>query len=95
MVIPLGQRYQQSLVLLKKINGKLEAEPLQPTFFVPMTGRAERSRIRKNDDGVPRLLNGSFELTDDEDQLLAWYYVRQADIVSDEEARLYVFDVRG
>jgi protein-L-isoaspartate(D-aspartate) O-methyltransferase len=86
MVVPLGERYQQTLVLLKKINGKLKAEPLQPTFFVPMTGRAERSRVRKNDDGVPRLLNESFELTDDEDQLLAWYYVRQAEIVSDEES---------
>ena len=86
MVVPLGERYQQSLVLLKKVNGQLEAEPLQPTFFVPMTGRAEETRIRKNDDGVPRLLNASFEDTDDEDQLLGWYYVRQAKIVSDQEA---------
>lgn len=86
MVVPLGERYQQSLVLLKKVNGQLEAEPLQPTFFVPMTGRAEETRVRKNDDGVPRLLNASFEDTDDEDQLLGWYYVRQAKIVSDQEA---------
>ena len=86
MVVPLGQRYQQTLVLLKKVNGKMEAEPLQPTFFVPMTGRAEQSRVRKNDDGIPRLLNESFELTDDEEQPLGWYYVRQAKIVSGQEA---------
>lgn len=86
MVVPLGERYQQTLVLLKKVNGKLEAEPLQPTFFVPMTGRAEESRVRQNDDGVPRLLNASFEDTDEEDQLLGWYYVRQATIISDQEA---------
>ena len=86
MVVPLGERYQQTLVLLKKVNGKLESEPLQPTFFVPMTGRAEDTRVRQNEDGVPRLLNASFEDTDDEDQLLGWYYVRQAKIVSDQEA---------
>lgn len=86
MVVPLGERYQQTLVLLTKVNGKLQAEPLQPTFFVPMTGRAEESRVRKNDDGVPRLLNESFELIDDEDQLLGWYYVRQAKIVTDQDA---------
>ncbi|MEX0819970.1 MAG: protein-L-isoaspartate O-methyltransferase, partial [Pirellulaceae bacterium] len=86
MVVPLGERYQQTLVLLKKVNGKLEAEPLQPTFFVPMTGRAEQLRVHTSDDGVPELLNASFEVTDDEDQLLGWYYVRQAKIVSDEEA---------
>jgi protein-L-isoaspartate(D-aspartate) O-methyltransferase len=86
MVVPLGERYQQSLVLLKKVNGKLESEPLQPTFFVPMTGRAEDTRVRQNDDGVPRLLNASFEDTDDDGQLLGWYYVRQAKVVSDQEA---------
>ncbi len=86
MVVPLGERYQQTLVLLTKVNGKLEAEPLQPTFFVPMTGRAEESRVRKNNEDIPQLLNTSFELTDEEDQLLAWYYVRQGRIVSDQEA---------
>jgi protein-L-isoaspartate(D-aspartate) O-methyltransferase len=86
MVVPLGERYQQSLVLLKKVNGKLESEPLQPTFFVPMTGRAEDTRVRQNDDGVPRLLNASFEDTGDDGQLLGWYYVRQAKVVSDQEA---------
>ncbi len=86
MVVPLGERYQQTLVLFKKVNGKLEAEPLQPTFFVPMTGRAEQLRLRKDDRGIPELLNAGFETTDDEGQLLGWYYVRQAEIVSDESA---------
>jgi protein-L-isoaspartate(D-aspartate) O-methyltransferase len=86
MVIPVGQRYQQTLMLFKKVNGKLEAEPLQPTFFVPMTGRAEQLRSKKNDDRVPQLLNGDFEVTDDDDQLLAWYYVRQAEITRTSEA---------
>jgi len=86
MVIPLGERYQQTLMLLKKVNGKLEAEPLQPTFFVPMTGRAEQLRTRKDDSGIPQLLNASFETTNPDDELLGWYYVRQAEVVSDEPA---------
>ncbi len=86
MVIPVGERFQQTLVLYTKVNGKLQAEPLEPTFFVPMTGRAEELRARKNDDGIPRLLNGSFELTDDEGALLGWYYVRQAEIQAEYEA---------
>ena len=44
MVIPCGERYQQTLYLLKKIKGKLAAEPLQPVLFVPMTGKAEAQR---------------------------------------------------
>ena len=44
MVIPMGERYQQTLYLLKKINGKLETEALKPTLFVPMTGKAESQR---------------------------------------------------
>ena len=44
MVIPMGERYQQSLYLLKKTSGKLETEALKPTLFVPMTGKAESQR---------------------------------------------------
>ncbi len=44
MVIPVGQRYQQSLYLFRKTNGKLTSETLEATFFVPMTGEAERRR---------------------------------------------------
>ncbi len=85
MVIPVGERFQQTMMLFKKVNGKLLAEPLEPTFFVPMTGRAEALRVKKNDDGIPRLLNHSFEATDDEGALLGWYYVRQANVMSDYE----------
>ncbi len=44
MVIPMGERYQQTLYLLKKTEGKLETEALKPTLFVPMTGKAESQR---------------------------------------------------
>ena len=41
MVIPCGERYQQTLYLLKKTDGKPGGEALQPMLFVPMTGKAE------------------------------------------------------
>ncbi|MCA9108013.1 MAG: protein-L-isoaspartate(D-aspartate) O-methyltransferase, partial [Planctomycetales bacterium] len=37
MIIPVGERYQQSLYLFRKVNGQLESEALRPTLFVPMT----------------------------------------------------------
>ena len=51
LVVPLGQRYQQTLYLFKKVKGVLQAEPLQPTFFVPMMGRAEEERAVPADAG--------------------------------------------
>ncbi|MFV1967603.1 MAG: protein-L-isoaspartate(D-aspartate) O-methyltransferase [Pirellulaceae bacterium] len=84
MVIPLGERYQQALYLLRKVKGRLEPEMLEPTFFVPMTGRAEDLRRVKDDSGVPRLVNADFEFTDDQDQLLGWYYVRQAEVAKED-----------
>jgi protein-L-isoaspartate(D-aspartate) O-methyltransferase len=84
MVIPLGERYQQALYLLEKVDGQLRPEMLEPTFFVPMTGRAEQLRRVKDDTGVPRLMNGDFEFTSDQEQLLGWYYVRQAEVVNDD-----------
>ncbi len=47
MVIPVGERYQQTLYLLKKTNGKLASESLLPTLFVPMTGAAEDKRAEE------------------------------------------------
>ena len=82
MLIPLGGRYQQSLCLVTKQAGKLERRVLESTFFVPMTGRAEEVRSVKEDDGVPVLANGSFELLTDEQTPANWYYLRQAEIVS-------------
>ncbi|MGH7195001.1 MAG: protein-L-isoaspartate(D-aspartate) O-methyltransferase, partial [Candidatus Saccharimonadales bacterium] len=49
MLIPLGERYQQTLYMLKKIDGKLQREELLPIIFVPMTGTAEDERVVKPD----------------------------------------------
>jgi len=66
LLIPLGDRYQQSLCMVTKRAGKLERQVLESTFFVPMTGHAEEMRNVKQDDGVPVLANGSFEVLTDE-----------------------------
>jgi len=78
-VVPLGQRYQQTLYLFKKVKGVLQAEPLQPTFFVPMMGRAEEERAVPADAGEPVLVNGDFQNAPD-GQPAGWYYVRQAKV---------------
>jgi N-acyl-D-amino-acid deacylase len=77
MIIPVGERYQQSFYLVKKSGGKLEKERLLGTFFVPMTGEAERQR-RDNPDGTsPTIANGGFEQgTDSEGGPEFWYYQR-------------------
>ena len=82
LLIPLGNRYQQSLCLVTKREGKLERRVLESTFFVPMTGRAEEVRSVKQDDGVPVLANGSFEELTGEQAPADWFYLRQAEIVS-------------
>ena len=77
MVIPVGERYQQVLNLLKKENGKMVQTALRPTLFVPMTGKAETEREIKPDDSNPVLLNPSFEEgLDDEGFVKGWYYDR-------------------
>jgi protein-L-isoaspartate(D-aspartate) O-methyltransferase len=93
MIIPVGERYQQTLYLLTKKDGKLEQTALQPTLFVPMTGQAEATRKRKPDAANPSLINGHFEQAwsqgNDADQaggdhkpvpidtVAGWYYGRQ------------------
>ena len=47
MIVPVGQRYQQTLYLFKKTKGKLVSEALLPTLFVPMTGAAEARAPRQ------------------------------------------------
>jgi protein-L-isoaspartate(D-aspartate) O-methyltransferase len=43
LLIPLGDRYNQSLFIYTKKDGKLDAgKKLKPTLFVPMTGQAQR-----------------------------------------------------
>lgn len=78
MVIPVGERYQQTLYLYRKRGEKLEAEALLPTLFVPMTGKAEDSRAVKPEPGNPKVANGGFE----EEAFRSgaqpgWYYERQ------------------
>jgi protein-L-isoaspartate(D-aspartate) O-methyltransferase len=80
LVVPLGQRYQQTLYLYKKVDGALQAEPLQPTFFVPMMGQAEGERVAQPEAGEPLLVNGDFKDVASTDQPAGWYYVRQGKV---------------
>ncbi len=87
MVIPVGERYQQTLYLLRKKDGKLESEALRPTLFVPMTGRAEEGRTVKPDPLNPRVVNGGFEEEPDEKGFVpGWYYQRQLEWEMDDLA---------
>lgn len=84
MVIPVGERYHQNLVLMRKRDGKLEEEQLQGTFFVPMTGAAEERRELLPDDTNPELTNGSFEILQaDKVRPEGWHYLRQVKVVKD------------
>jgi protein-L-isoaspartate(D-aspartate) O-methyltransferase len=88
MVIPLGERYQQTLYLYKKTQGKQEFEALAPTLFVPMTGAAEESRDVKPDPTNPHIVNGSFEevIAGEEPKPRGWHYQRQAKLVEADDA---------
>src|SRR5208283_5043709 len=44
MVIPLGDRFTQSVHLVIKQDGKLIDKELKPTLFVPMTGKALKEK---------------------------------------------------
>jgi protein-L-isoaspartate(D-aspartate) O-methyltransferase len=77
MVIPVGERYQQTLFLMRKKDGKLERESLRPTLFVPMTGEAEERRKVQADPANPELVNGGFEETPPAGGVMpGWYYER-------------------
>jgi protein-L-isoaspartate(D-aspartate) O-methyltransferase len=78
MVIPVGERYQQTLYLYRKEKGKLTEEALLPTLFVPMTGKAEDAREQKPDAANPVAVNGTFEeQAYPSGALPGWYYERQ------------------
>jgi protein-L-isoaspartate(D-aspartate) O-methyltransferase len=78
MVIPVGERYSQTLYLLLKKGDKLESAALLPTLFVPMTGKAEEQRAVQPDAANPRVINGSFEETSFAGGgQVGWYYERQ------------------
>ncbi len=77
MVIPVGERYQQTLYLLRKKDGELVSEALRPTLFVPMTGAAEERREVKPDPKNPQAANGGFEEEPGENGFVpGWYYQR-------------------
>lgn len=93
MVVPVGQRYQQTLYLFRKQQGKLSSAALRPTLFVPMTGQAEAARRVQPDPARPRIVNGGFEellAADAEsalpERLAGWHYQRQLEVVSDAAA---------
>ena len=78
LVIPVGERYRQTLYLMRKRDGKLESESLRPTLFVPMTGRAESEREKQPDPARPTIANGDFEEPlDDAGYIRGWFYQRQ------------------
>jgi protein-L-isoaspartate(D-aspartate) O-methyltransferase len=83
IVIPVGERYQQTLYRLTKKNGELVREALRPTLFVPMTGAAESTRKLQPDAANPQVVNGDFELRPSKDEeslsdfVPGWYYGRQ------------------
>ncbi len=84
LLIPLGERYQQTFHLFEKKNGKLEQKKLIPTLFVPMTGKSEEQRQVKPDPLNPKLLNSSFEVDDNKDGLPDnWHYQRQTELISE------------
>ncbi len=87
MIIPVGERHQQTLTLMRKKQGELETEALQPTLFVPMTGQAESDRHVLPDATKPTLLNGDFEESLPENgHVPGWYYQRQIEVVQDQLA---------
>ena len=87
MVIPTGERYQQTLYLFTKKNGQLEKEALRPTLFVPMTGAAEDARDVLPDPANPVVVNGDFEDRSTDPKVVeGWYYGRQMQLVPDDSS---------
>ncbi|HEV7282688.1 MAG TPA: protein-L-isoaspartate(D-aspartate) O-methyltransferase [Pirellulaceae bacterium] len=86
MVIPIGDRYQQTLVLMRKENGELVSQRLKPTLFVPMTGEAEEKR-QTLPPKPGEIVNGSFEADGfEQDYVPGWYYIRQANVIEESDA---------
>ncbi len=84
MIIPVGERYQQSFHLLIKEDGKLKDERLSSTLFVPMTGESEERRRVQPDPDRPQIVNGSFELDENNDgKADGWHYQRQTSLCED------------
>jgi protein-L-isoaspartate(D-aspartate) O-methyltransferase len=87
MIIPVGERYQQTLLRVTKRNGELVREPLEATLFVPMTGAAEAAREVQPDPLKPSVFNGEFEkLVGETTQPAGWHYLRQATVKEGDAA---------
>lgn len=85
IIVPMGERHQQTLFLMRKRDGKMEREALRPTLFVPMTGRAEDAREVLPDGSNPTLLNSDFEEgMDDNGFVNGWYYQRKLELVENK-----------
>lgn len=77
MIVPVGERYQQTLYLTKKKDGKMATAALRPTLFVPMTGAAEDKREVQPDPDNPEILNGGFDEPLPKNGFVnGWYYQR-------------------
>jgi len=82
IVVPMGERHQQTLYLMEKVEGKMVRRALRPTLFVPMTGKAEDVRQVLPDPTKPQLINGDFEEGLDEAGFAkGWYYQRQLELI--------------
>ena len=87
MIIPVGERYQQTLVLFGKVDGTLQSQTLHPTLFVPMTGRCGIARVTQPNLLTARVVNGDFEQQiSQQDQVPGWYYQRQFQSAADGTA---------
>ena len=87
MIIPVGERFQQTLCRFRKTDGQLVREPLQATFFVPMTGEAESRREIQPNSAQPNIVHGGFEKTlSGTESPAGWYYLRGGRVVPDSEA---------
>ncbi len=87
LIVPIGQRHQQTLYLMIKKDGKLVTEALRPTLFVPMTGAAEDARKVKPDPTKPEILNFDFEEGLDKKGFVnGWYYQRRLELIEAEDA---------
>ena len=101
MIIPIGERYQQSFYLLQKVDGKLQQKQLVPTLFVPMTGESEEQRRIQPDGRNPRVVNGDFEVDENGDgRVDGWHYQRKSEIclekpMSGQQCLRFTNTIRG
>lgn len=87
IIVPMGERHQQTLYLMEKKDGKMVRKALRPTLFVPMTGAAEDARKVLPDPSNPKLLNSDFEEGLDENGFAkGWYYQRQLTLEESDKA---------